>query len=169
MDEATIVAQKDEIREYISKSKYELNFIDKRKIDKIKRLAKNDSDKFHIPIDIATYDTLVDNQIKKMKSNLKREYSNIDIHPSGTYYTASDLVGWVEIEYMNLMRNLKPSFFIDFRKYRKLSKKDYDGNISKNFEAIYNLQMKKLEVDKKFVFSSYRLLPKILKNINGGE
>ena len=111
----------------------------------------------------------MDTQIKKMKSNLNREYSNIDIHPTGTYYTASDLVGWVEIEYMNLMRNLKPSFFIDFRKYRKLSKKDYDGNISKNFEAIYNLQMKKLEVDKKFVFSSYRLLPKILKNINGGE
>ena len=112
MDEATIVAQKDEIREYISKSKYELNFIDKRKIDKIKRLAKNDSDKFYIPIDIATYDTLVDTQIKKMKSNLNREYSNIDIHPSGTYYTASDLVGWVEIEYMNLMRNLKPSVFM---------------------------------------------------------
>lgn len=169
MDEATMLAQKDEVREFISKTKYELSFIKKRKIDKIKKLSENETFKFYIPIDIATYDTLMNNQIKKMRSDITRTYSNIEIKPSGTYYTAGDLVGWVEMEYMSLMRELKPSFFIDFRKYKRYSKKDIDGTISDNFETIYNLQMKKLETDKNFVFSSYRLLPKILRKLNGGE
>ena len=162
-----IIKQREEISEFIEHIKYELKFIDKKKLIKIKKLCNQSTERFHLPIDIAVYNDMMNIQIKKILSTMDKSHKELKIQPSSGYFNASEAMGWIEMSLILLHKELKSSFFIDYRKYRHQAKKDTSGIIADNYQLVFRLQKKKLEMNQKFIISTYRVLPKLLQTLRG--
>lgn len=167
LTEEIIANQRNDMTSFINQIKYELKFIDTKKLNDIKKVCANSEASTKLPIDIATYNNMMDIQIKKIKSSMDKTHKELLIKSSSGNYTAPDIIGWIEMCIHTLNKELKTSFFIDYRKYRRQEKKDESGIIATNYELVYGLQKKKLMMNRDFILIAYRTLPELLKANRG--
>lgn len=174
MTREDVLTQQDDVMAFIDEVKYKLRFVDKRKLLKVKKICRKYDEtqgkelQMSIPVDIATYNTLIDTQIKKIVKDISRNYSDLPIQPDSKEISCVDGIGFSEMIIGDMNKMLKRSFFIDYKKYKKYAKRDKTGDIGNNFEKIYSLQKEKVVTNLDFVISIYRKLPSILKTIKTG-
>ena len=174
MTREDILTQQDDVMAFIDEVKYKLRFVDKRKLSKVKKICRKYDEtqgnqmQMHVPMNIATYNTLIDIQIKKIVKDIYKEYNDLPIQRDSTDISCVDAIGYSEMILSDMSKMLKRSFFINYKNYKKYMRRDKSGAIGNNFEKIYSLQKDKVVTNLDFVIAVYRMLPNILKTIKTG-
>lgn len=169
MDKEYIKNQYKEIREFITSMKKKLSLIKVNKVRKVKKYTKGVKTKIEVPFDIITYESIMKTKISTRLREIEISHKDAKINKEPLLIPIDDVISWFEIMARNVKKHLTPSFFIDYRKYNKYRKKDTNKIIENNFKDIFSLQKDLVETEINYMYSIYRMLPKILKIVRSDK
>lgn len=165
MDDKEIKNQNNDVRMFIFSMKKKVSLIKINKIRKVKKYSKGIKTEIEVPFDIITYSSIMKTKISVRQRELEIPHKEVKVNKEPISISINDIISWFEIMYNKVKKSLTPSFFIDYKKYKKYRKKDTDKIILNNFEDIYSLQKELIETEVNYMISLYKMLPKILKII----